>query len=188
MTGNDVKHVRVTVLKWSQARLASELGMTATSVYRMETGRQKIEKVTELAIRWLVWKESMIECDFSSPNVLPGQSINQSIHDVCTVPGDEPIRHVYKTTNDLSAAPIFSNNELIALLCDLSQDFAELTSEQRNDAIERFNVLFYSLDDYPLATFIDNFYVKLSPLTWLNRRSLVDAWRKFSGNRDFHIS
>lgn len=190
MNGNDVKHVRVTVLQWSQARLASELGMSSTSVYRMETGRQKIEKVTELAIRWLAWKESMIECDFSSPAVLPVESINSSIHDVCDKLGkveDKTIHDVYCSPGELASKSLFSNEELIATLSILSSDFSDMTHDSMFDAVERFYQLYYSLDGVALDRFIEDFYIKQSPIVWLNRRSLVEAWRQFSGDQDFHL-
>lgn len=43
-------------LGWTQARLAQELDITLSAVWRMEKGRRPISRRTELAMKWLARK------------------------------------------------------------------------------------------------------------------------------------
>ncbi len=53
-------HIRKAVLGWSQQRLADQLGMARNTITRMESGVMPVELRTELAIRWLMFRECNI--------------------------------------------------------------------------------------------------------------------------------
>jgi transcriptional regulator with XRE-family HTH domain len=57
MTGRELRQIRK-AMKLSQRQLAEKLGMTTTSVARMERGEQRIMQVTTLAVRYLQLMES----------------------------------------------------------------------------------------------------------------------------------
>lgn len=61
MNSAQLVHIRANILKYTQQQLADAIHFKKNSIWRMEKDCQPIEKVTELAIRWLVWKECMIE-------------------------------------------------------------------------------------------------------------------------------
>ena len=60
MTRQELKRVRV-AMSLTQAELAERLGMTATSIARMERGEQKIMPVTVLAVRYLALMQKQKE-------------------------------------------------------------------------------------------------------------------------------
>lgn len=57
MTGEELRRIRQE-MKLTQSQLADRLGVTSTSVARMERGEQKIMQVTTLAVRYLQVMES----------------------------------------------------------------------------------------------------------------------------------
>jgi transcriptional regulator with XRE-family HTH domain len=57
MTGAELKTARMR-LKMTQAELAEAIGMTRTSVARMERDEQPVMRTTELAIKYLLSVES----------------------------------------------------------------------------------------------------------------------------------
>jgi transcriptional regulator with XRE-family HTH domain len=52
MTGRELRRIRE-AMGLTQRQLAERLGMTSTSVARMERGEQKIMQVTTLAVKYL---------------------------------------------------------------------------------------------------------------------------------------
>lgn len=53
VTGRELRRLRRR-LGWTQERMARELGLShKNSVYRFESGERRIDKVTELAVRYL---------------------------------------------------------------------------------------------------------------------------------------
>jgi predicted transcriptional regulator len=58
VTRQELKQARVT-MALSQRELGERLGMTQTSVARMERGEQRIMFVTELAVRYLLLTEKL---------------------------------------------------------------------------------------------------------------------------------
>lgn len=181
MKGHHLLDVRTNVLKWSQQKLADQLGYSRNSISRMELDKQPIEQVAELAIRWLVYRECQIVCPaFDEPE--PVQPVQHHVAE------PEKQHHVAKTIEELASESIYSDDDLLETLAAMSSDFAEMSSESVLTAHHRFNALFYSLDSYPLDKFVRDFYLTLSPLEWCNQRMLVSAWRKFSGDKDFTIA
>jgi transcriptional regulator with XRE-family HTH domain len=57
MTGKDIRRIRK-AMGLTQSQLADRLGITSTSVARMERGEQKIMRVTTLAVKYLQVVES----------------------------------------------------------------------------------------------------------------------------------
>jgi len=57
MTGEELRRIRE-AMGLTQRQLAGKLGVTSTSVARMERGEQKIMQVTTLAVRYLQVVES----------------------------------------------------------------------------------------------------------------------------------
>ncbi len=57
MTGKDIRRIR-RAMGLTQSQLAKRLGITSTSVARMERGEQKIMQVTTLAVKYLDVVES----------------------------------------------------------------------------------------------------------------------------------
>jgi transcriptional regulator with XRE-family HTH domain len=57
MTGQELRRIRK-AMGITQRQLAEKLGVTLTSVARMERGEQKIMPVTTLAVRYLQLMES----------------------------------------------------------------------------------------------------------------------------------
>jgi transcriptional regulator with XRE-family HTH domain len=52
MTGGELRRIRE-AMGFTQRQLAERLGITSTSVARMERGEQKIMQVTTLAVKYL---------------------------------------------------------------------------------------------------------------------------------------
>ena len=57
MTGKEFRRVRQ-AMKLTQSQFADRLGVTSTSVARMERGEQKIMQVTMLAVKYIQAMES----------------------------------------------------------------------------------------------------------------------------------
>ena len=57
MTGGELRRIRK-AMGLTQRQMAEKLGVTSTSVARMERGEQKIMQVTTLAVRYLQVVES----------------------------------------------------------------------------------------------------------------------------------
>lgn len=204
MNSAQLVHIRTNILKYTQQQLADAINFKKNSIWRMEKDRQPIEKVTELAIRWLVWKECMIEwndsdllSDSVSENV-PGISSDSRPQDVDKI-SDIPAHLQFDLSSAYTVAELdilflskglmVSNDNLSDALCLASDEFESLNLEMKQDAIERFNALFFNENvSISLTKFVYDFYLNLPLKAWLNRRSLIQAWRDFICDQSFQLA
>jgi transcriptional regulator with XRE-family HTH domain len=165
--------IRTNVLKWSQQKLADELGYARNSVSRMELAKQPIERVAELAVYWLMYRECQIVCNGFPDDDLPGESIDMQ-HDVAEPP--QSLQH-----NVASGVIIPGDfDSFVRELSFLSSDFADCDSELKHDAFERFNILYSEVSADATIDYIFFWYAGLELKVILNLRSLRAAWRSRS--------
>ena len=64
MTGTEIKKIRET-LAMTRSQLGEQLGVTPTTIYRWETGRSPVSKITVLALHQLVHVINDLPWEFS---------------------------------------------------------------------------------------------------------------------------
>ena len=172
MDSTQFTKARTKVLRWSQQRLADELGMARNSVSRMESGVMPIERRTELALRWLMYSECNIVEQPSSP----------------THPVSEPVpcNMVEQPKSSHSPGGVtpdsVSSTQLVDMFSDALSSFhidPDREPQFRSEMIERYNII---VSDFPSLRFDADFlpsYLSFGPKVWLNIRVLRGAVRQY---------
>lgn len=165
MDSTQFTQARTKVLRWSQQRLADELGMARNSVSRMESGVMPVERRTELALRWLMYSEcNIVEQPAASAHQVsepaPCNMVEQS----------EPVSQV---------ADFQDTDYFRSLLLKEGVFCSEEIDRPLADMIERYNII---MSEFPqLAGSLDftRAYSEFGFKNWLNIRGLRGAVRQY---------
>ena len=173
MKSTRLVEIRTRVLKWSQQKLADELGYARNSVSRMELGKQPIELVAELAVYWLMYRECQIVCNGFPADDFPGESVEMQ-HNVA--------EHPQESQHSVASSVIIPGDfdSYVKGVSSFSPDFAESGADWQRDAFERFNILYSEVSsDITIEGFFF-WYTGLELRVMLNLRLLRAAWRSSS--------
>jgi transcriptional regulator with XRE-family HTH domain len=164
-------HVRTKVLRWSQQRLADELGMARNSVTRMETGVMPIERRTELSMRWLMYSECNVVEQSSGPVNFQANdpvSCNIELHSATSV-----------TSQPSSAAPV-AHDPLHVVLFTADSLLSDISPAQVDEVFSKFVDVAEEFDLLQNVEFIKR-YIESGFKTWFNRRAGRALARQFLG-------
>lgn len=175
--------IRTNVLKWSQQKLADELGYARNSVSRMELGKQPIERVAELAVYWLMYRECQIVCNgFPDDDLTPEKSIDLQ-HDVAISPMQHDVAENPPSLQHDVALVLRSQFIKDISFLSQSEDYSDLTFDQKLEFLQR-------LDDLILKYFSNpgrlaeaeydclNEYLASTPDVWFNQRKARAFFRQ----------
>ena len=151
MDNTRFSHIRKAVLRWSQQRLADELGMARNTITRMESGVMPVERRTELAVRWLMFRECNIVEQVDQAKQAPDCNIVEQVDQ-----GEQFLRSVLSDE---------------ALTCGEVDYFF-------TDALERWRIVHAEFPALATDAGFRSAYASWGPKVWLNIRSLRAAVRE----------